>query len=93
MGVEVRVGREQPGGEAAVTIAEEQGLAARGERGEVMEAGAFEPATEGEVLEPAVEGRDAVEVGGLLHLESKAQNRSGVSRARSAEARRVVGAR
>lgn len=58
------VDAEEIGEEAAVAIAEHQGAATGGERGQMGEAGAGERAAEGEVLKQAVGAGDAVEGGG-----------------------------
>ena len=87
-GVKIRVLLEESGDEAAVAIAEDNGVAGSGYSGKEVRAGALEKWAEGEVLGPAVEAGYAVEVGGGRHR----RKRIGVRRARSAAARSVRGA-
>ena len=91
---------EQACEEAAIAVAEDECVAAVRELREEVEAAALEGSAEGEVFEPAVGASDAVEVGGGGHQGlrkgtqrslSQIRNSSGVSRARSAAARRVMG--
>ena len=92
VGVETGVGGEQAGEEAAVAVTENQGGAAVGELGEEVIPTASERGAEGEVFEPAVGAGDEVKVGGGLFgfHRRKGSKRMGVSKARSAAARRWV---
>ena len=51
--------------ETAVSVAEDEGLAAVREGGEEMGAGALEEWAEGEVFEPAIGAGNGIEVGGF----------------------------
>jgi hypothetical protein len=90
--VEVRLVVKEFSEEATVAIAEDEGVGARGELRKEVGAGALEERAEGEVFGPAVETRDAIEVGlrGAHRAEKKrrGRKRSGVRRTRSAAARR-----
>ncbi len=91
---DVWVGCEECGGEAAVSVSEDEGVAAVEERGKIVEAGFLESFAEGQVFEPAIGFGDEVEVRfGLAHRWRNGTSRSGVVRARSAAARRVTGSR
>ena len=93
---------EKRRGEAAVSVAEDEGAAAAAERGEEAGAGAMESAAEGEGFEQTVGASEEVEVGRRrkcdggtgrgrrgVHRVNGSSSR-GVSRARSAAARRVL---
>ena len=92
VGAEVGIGCEQTSEETTVAVAEDEGGVAIGERGEEVIAAAGERGAEGEVFEPAVGAGDGVKVwGGFLRCHRRKGNRRmGVSRARSAAARRWV---
>lgn len=102
VGVERWVAGEEAGEEAAVAVAEYEGLASVEEMGEEVLAAVLEGTAEGEVLEPAIGAGDAVEIGwgkaagwwgGVIHAWRKGRKRIGVRRARSAQARRCRGER
>ncbi len=91
-GAEVGVGGEELGEETAVTVAEDEGLLLVLQSGEVVGSAALEGWAEGQVFEPAVRACNQVEVGldgGGVHWR-RPRKSSGVRRARSAAARRVV---
>lgn len=61
VGVEIRMAGEKTGEEAAVAIAQDERLAGWGERGQVMEAAAFEKGSEGEIFPRPVDAGDVIE--------------------------------
>jgi hypothetical protein len=92
--MDVRVGGEERGSEAAVSVAEDQRVAAVAEFGQIVETSYLEGGAEGQVFEPAVGFCDEIEVRfGLVHRWRNGSRRIGVVRARSAAARRVMGSR
>src|ERR1700731_2543185 len=68
-GVDANVGisREKTRGEAAIAIAKNQSAAATRELGKKMRATALKRGAEGEVFEPAVRPREAVEIRRGIH--------------------------
>ena len=91
VGLERRILAQERSGKAAVAVAEEERVAAVGEGGQVVGAGALEDGSECEVFEPAVGASQPVEVWGVHRVNGR--RRTGVRRARSAAARRRVGCR
>jgi hypothetical protein len=90
----VRVAKEKLLEEAAVAVAEDEGVVAWGESGEEVGAGALEEGAEGQVFGVAVDAGYGVEVGGWgLRHRVRGRRRSGVRRTRSAAARRWMGER
>jgi hypothetical protein len=63
IGVEMRIVFEELGEETAVSVAQDQGVAAIEEIREVVIAAVFEGTAEREVFEPAIRFSDVVEVG------------------------------
>jgi hypothetical protein len=59
-----RIGAEKAGGEAAVAVAEDEGVVDGGGFGEEGAAGSGEPGAEGEELHPAIKAGEAVEIRG-----------------------------
>ena len=81
---------EKFGEEAAVAVAEDEGAAAGGEQRKEVVASVKKHGAEREVLGPAVDAGDGVEVGLVRHAGIRSA-RSGVRRTRSARARRWTG--
>jgi hypothetical protein len=88
---EMRVVFEQLGEEATVSIAQDECAAMIEELWEKVVAAVFEGFAEGEVFEPAIRFGDEIEIWfGGIHCRRKGKRRTGVVRATSAAARRVV---
>jgi len=94
VGMERGVDGEEVGKEATISVAEDESAAGRVELGNTVEAASFEHGAEGQIFEPAIGARDAVEVGGLVEAlasgwhQRRMRSSSGVSRAASAAMRR-----
>jgi hypothetical protein len=100
VGLKVGIGGHESGEEAAVSVAEDEGLLLLEETREEVQTATLKGATQGEVLEPAVGAGYEIEVGRWLgrarrvywarqvHRGRKGMKRRGVRRTRSAAARR-----
>ena len=84
------IGTQQAGGEAAVTVAEDEGTAGLGKTAQEGAPGEGEPGAEAEELHPAIEAGESVEIWGPIHLRRRA---SGVSSRPNRRRRRAMGVR